>query len=526
MPRPSRPAPRARRPFALAPLLALTLSAPPASAQLTMPPDFVDDLVLGGISQPVGMAFLPDGRLLFTERTGARIRLIVNDAIATVDPVVTVPNVRTTGSEQGLLGIAADPGWPARPYLYVHYDYSGSATIRISRFTVTGDLAFTGNGSLAIDPASRYDLLTDIPDIASNHNGGTLRFGPDGMLHVSLGDDASACQAQDLTVLAGKILRLDVSALPAGAGGPPAKALLTPADNPYVGHASANARLVGHWGLRNPFRFGVDPATGRLVIGDVGQTTQEELNVVPAFGSNLQWPIYEGLVPGPATCAGVDSTDFTDPVHAYGRTQGRSVIGGVVYRRPPGGAHRFPPEYDGDVFFSDFYSSWVRRLKESGGTWAPAPAAGQPNASDWATGGTWIADWLTAPDGSLWYCRMLSGGGGGLGQLRRIRYTGVLAVPGDPAGRTEFRTPWPSPASGAVTFAFTLAAAARVGLVVYDAGGRRVREVLAPEAASAGPHAAEWDGRDAGGRRVGAGVYVAALTVDGERIERRFAVIR
>jgi glucose/arabinose dehydrogenase len=152
-----------------------------------------------------------------------------------------VPSVRSTGGEQGLLGIVVDPGFPARPYLYVHYDYSGSATIRISRYTVAGDLGFTGDGSLTIDPLTRYDILTDIPDNASNHNGGTLRFGPDGMLYDSIGDDASSCQAQSLTVLAGKILRLNVSGLPSGGGGPPAKSLITPVDNPYVSNPNANA---------------------------------------------------------------------------------------------------------------------------------------------------------------------------------------------------------------------------------------------------------------------------------------------
>jgi glucose/arabinose dehydrogenase len=507
-------------------LVACTMVAvvPPARGQLTLPPDFADDLILGAIAQPVGMAFLPDGRLLFTERANARIRLIVNDAIAAVDPVITVPNVESAGGEQGLLGIAADPGWPARPYLYIHYDYSGSPTIRISRYTVGGDLAFTGDGSLTIDPLTRYDILTDIPDNASNHNGGTLRFGPDGKLYVSLGDDASSCQAQNLTVLAGKILRLDISGLPGGGGGPPAKSLITPADNPYVGNANANARLVGYWGLRNPFRFAIDPATGNLVIGDVGQSTEEELDYVSALGRNFQWPIYEGEVPGPTTCAGVDSTTFTDPILAYPRTQGQAVNGGVIYRRPAVGANRFPPEYDGDIFYCDFYKPYVRRLKQTGGVWAPAFTTGQPNANDWATGSIYVSDWLTAPNGSLWYCVLFSAGGAGPGQLRRIRYTGTTSVP-PPPPVFEFRSPYPSPSSGSVSFAYQLAAESEVRLAIYDLRGRLVREVLRlPQ--GAGPHGAQWDGRDRHGRLAGAGVYVAALTVGGLRFERRFTLVR
>lgn len=507
-------------------VLAALAGAQPARAQFALPPGFVDDLVLAGIDEPLGMAFLADGRLLFTERTNARIRLIVNGAIAATDPMVTVPNVRSTGGEQGLLGIAMDPGWPARPYLYIHYDYSGSATIRISRYTVGGDLTFTGDGSLTIDPATRYDILTDIPDNASNHNGGTCRFGPDGMLYISLGDDASSCQGQNLTVLAGKILRLDVSALPAGGGGPPAKSLITPADNPYVANPNANARLVAYWGLRNPFRFGMDPQTGSLVIGDVGQTTQEELSHVSVLGKNLQWPIYEGEVPGPTTCAGVDSSTFTDPILAYGRTQGQAVNGGVIYRRPGSGQYQFPPEYDGDIFYSDFYSSWLRRIKHTGGAWAPAFTTGQPNANDWGTGANFVADWLTAPDGSLWYCRMLTAGGGGPGQIRRIRYTGTLSVPPNPVGQVEFRAPYPSPSNGDVAFDYSIPADAMVELVIYDFAGRRVREVYGPRVEGPVPQRRVWDGRDQEGRVVGAGIYIAALTVGGARFERRFARVR
>src|SRR5204862_7040858 len=136
---------------------------------------------------------------------------------------------------------------------------------RISRYRVTGDLAFTGNGGLTVDPASRYDLVNDIPDRASNHNGGTVRFGTDGMLYVSIGDDGS-CASQDLTSLAGKILRLDVSRLPAGAGGPALRSLVTPSGNPVVSNPDSNAHLVWSDGLRNPFRFHVDRATGGLIV--------------------------------------------------------------------------------------------------------------------------------------------------------------------------------------------------------------------------------------------------------------------
>lgn len=508
---------------ALFSIAAVTLASP-ARAQFALPPDFVDDLMIGGLSQPVSMAFLPDGRLLFVERATARIRLLVNGALAASDPVITVPNVSSTGTEQGLLGIAVDPGWPVRPYLYIHYDYTGSATIRLSRFTVAGDLSFTGNGSLTIDPATRYDILTDVPDVRSNHNGGTLRFGPDGMLYNSLGDDASGCPAQDLTVLAGKILRLDVSGLPAGGGGPPAKSLITPSDNPFVTDPNANARLVCHWGLRNPFRFGIDPETGGMVIGDVGEGSQEELDYATVTGRNFQWPIYEGNLMGPMSCTGVDSITFSDPIHVYSHAAGRAVIGGAIYRRPASAANRFPPEYDGDIFFSDFYSSWVRRLKGSGNTWSLEPSPGQPNATDWGSGGTWISDWLVSPDGALWYCRMLSGSGSGPGQLRRIRYTGTVSVSGPSLSGVEFRAPFPSPSTGNVSFEYGLPTEAPVALVIYDLGGRQVRTLVAPQVQTAGPQRVTWDGHDERGRPLAPGIYLARLIVAGHSFERRLVL--
>ena len=193
--------------------------------------------------------------------------------------------------EAGLLGIAVDPGWPARPYVYTHATAT-SGFVRISRYTVTGDLSNTGNGSLSISTSSRYDLINDIPDDAGNHNGGSVRFGPDGMLYVSLGEDADPCAAQD-TTLKGVILRLDVANLPAGSGGPPPGDLITPSDNPFattVGWMRASSIL----GLRNPYRIHIDPQNGAVFIADVGQSQWEEIDRADVGGRNFGWPVREG----------------------------------------------------------------------------------------------------------------------------------------------------------------------------------------------------------------------------------------
>ena len=506
-------------------VVALIAAARPAAAQFTLPPDFTDQAVLGGLAQPVGMAMLPDRRVLVIERETARVRLIVNGALAVVDPVMTVPDVDASYGEEGLLGIAVDPGWPARPYVYLQYTVASAPIQRIARFTVAGDLGLSGNGALTIDPASRYDVMADIPHDYQFHNAGTLRFGPDGMLYASLGDP-TVCGAQEIGDLFGKILRLDVSGLPPGPGGPAPRQLITPDDNPFVAHPDPEARLVWLWGLRNPFRFGIDPATGALAIGDVGGDNREEIDYAATPGMNFEWPIYEGELPGPYTCATVDSTQFTGPVYAHDHSQGAAVIGGVIYRRPSGASSPFPPEYEGDIFFSDFYAPWLRRLKGSGAAWALAPVAGQPNPTDWGSGPFWISDWLVAPDGALWYCRMLGGNGSGPGEIRRIVYTGVVSAGPGPAAALAFAPPYPSPAAGSVTFEFALPVAGPVSLAIHDLAGRHVRSLVDGASRPTGPHRATWDRRDRHGAAVPAGIYLARLRAAGRTLERRLILLQ
>ena len=166
--------PRLRFIGATAAILSLSLllvADTPRAHATTVPTGFSDVPALTlpngkTLDRPVGMAFLPDGRVLVIEQVSAKIRLFVNGALSTTDPVATLPDINTAGGEQGLLGIAVDPGWPARPYLYVHCDDDGGPTIRISRYTAAGDLTMSGDGHLTVDPATRYDLINDLPDAA------------------------------------------------------------------------------------------------------------------------------------------------------------------------------------------------------------------------------------------------------------------------------------------------------------------------------------------------------------------------
>src|SRR5262245_61440930 len=222
-------------------VIALLLFASTAGAA-TFPANFSDQLVASGLNAPTAFAFLPDGRALVTEQFTGAIRMVVGGV--TTGALVTVPSLNGTGPERGLLSIAVDPGWPARPYLYVHHTQV-FGTMRLIRFTAKGTLTGSGSTDLTLD--SLYQVLTGLPDAAPNHNGGGLRFGPDGKLYFSVGDDAGSCLAQDRTSFCGALYRLDVSNLPGGAGGPPPRSDITPADNPFVGSINSVEKLVYAW---------------------------------------------------------------------------------------------------------------------------------------------------------------------------------------------------------------------------------------------------------------------------------------
>lgn len=508
-------------------LLPVSLAAGSASAQTQLPTGFSDQLVVSGLDLPVGMAALPDGRVFVIEQFSANVRLIVNGALASIDPVCTIDQV-AIGGERGLLGIAVDPGWPARPYVYVHCDASvPGGTIRLSRYAVTGDLSFTGNGALSIDVASRRDLIGDLPDAASNHNGGTVRFGLDGRLYASVGEDAQACLAQDDSTLHGVILRLDVSRLPLTPGGPPALDVITPGDNPQVGASNLKRRLIDAWGLRNPFRFQIDPGSNARFIGDVGQSAYEEIDVDASGGRNFGWPYFEGPAILNAACD--TSSALTAPIAWYDRTAsggGAAVIMGPVYPAIPQPAgptdQAFPAAYTGDAFFSDYYLGFLRRLHRIGSTWALAtPEPGQPSATDWGRGFDGVSDYLVAGDGSIWYCNQATG------EVRRMVHNGSGGVVVPPESPTlVLNAPYPQPSAGAVTFSLHLGVATTVKATIHDIRGRLVRTLAAGLALGPGDHPLIWDGLDDGGRLVESGFYLARVEAGGVTRSRRVVRVR
>ncbi len=313
------------------------------------------ELVADGFESPTFVTSLPDdaSRLLVLEQYTGTITL-VHDGAKQEQPFLNIDDkVIDSGTERGLFSLAFHPNYESNGRFYVCYSNNGGATV-VEEYLVSDE-----DPNVA-DPESGEVILT-VPQPRPNHNGGMIAFSPvDNMLYVGLGDGGGANDidnnAQDLTTVLGKMLRLDVDA-----------ADLVPADNPFVDdEENPNADpLIWASGLRNPWRFSFDVNNGRLYIGDVGQGAREEIDVQNSDsdgGENYGWRVTEGFAcrGGVGQCGREEP--FTPPVVDYPRTLGRSVTGGYVYR---GSAL---PDFRGVYFFADFETSriWTFRYFASG----------------------------------------------------------------------------------------------------------------------------------------------------------------
>jgi glucose/arabinose dehydrogenase len=292
------------------------------------------------LTAPVG-----DDRLFVLEKDGL-IEIVTEDGVSEEPFLDLEVIVGSDALEQGLLGLAFHPAYESNGRFFIYYtNVDGDSRLVEYRVSADPDRA---------DPESARVLLAlDQPDI--NHNGGMLLFGPDGYLYVTLGDGGGASDefgnAQNLTTLLGSIIRLDVD------GGDP---YAVPPDNPFAGDPDASSEIWAY-GLRNPWRIDIDPATGLVYIADVGQDRWEEVSVMPlaSAGANFGWPIVEGFECYRAeTC---NSEGMVEPVIAYPHAEGCSVTGGFVYR---GAAI---PELQGHYFYGDWCGQWVRSFRYEDG---------------------------------------------------------------------------------------------------------------------------------------------------------------
>ncbi|WP_294819955.1 PQQ-dependent sugar dehydrogenase [uncultured Flavobacterium sp.] len=370
-------------------------------------------VVAQGLNQPTDIAYGYDDRMFVTEQ-GGKIKMIVqveDDAdITTFLDLSTL--VDTQSDEGGLLGMTFHPEFETNGYFYVNYTNTEGNTV-IARYGLNAtDL------NLA-EPNSAVILLT-IDQPYANHNGGSLKFGPDGYLYIGMGDGGGAGdpenRAQNINTLLGKMLRIDVSET----------GYTSPAGNPYLGVDGADE--IWATGLRNPWKFSFDRTTGDLWTGDVGQGDREEINHVPSTeaGVNYGWRCYEGLEEfDMSECSGING--FTAPVAQYTHDTtdgGCSITGGYVYRGS------IFTNLQGKYVFADFCTNKIGVLgADNVITWSDAFEGGFSTFGEDISGELYVAG---RSNGTIY--KILDSSTSGTGDLMGGAYT----VYPNPAGQEVF----------------------------------------------------------------------------------------
>jgi glucose/arabinose dehydrogenase len=325
--------------------------------------------VATGLDSVTFITHAGDDRLFLTLRAG-RIVILAGGAVRS-QPFLDIHTLTTVDSERGLLSVAFHPRYAENGFFFIDYTNLRGDTV-IARYQVSSD-------PNRADPASARILLT-ITQPFPNHNGGQLQFGPDGYLYIGMGDGGAsfdpACRAQNPSELLGKILRIDVNQ---NVSTSPFYGI--PADNPFRGPGDP-ADEIWASGLRNPWRFSFDRATGDLWIGDVGQGRREEVDFQSASsrgGENYGWKVMEGTLCSstdacPTSTPRCDSTAYTDPVLEFDHDPFCSITGGYVYR-----GTRLP-QLRGTYFFGDFCTGTIWAASREGtGFTVRTLAGGVPN---------------------------------------------------------------------------------------------------------------------------------------------------
>lgn len=404
----------------VAPLLAL--SGGGGSQPAVAAPAGLVDVAVGSAASPTAVEQLPNGRVVVLEQATGRVRLI--DPPGGVLPTPALDLDVCSGGERGLLGFTHDPDFGRTGRVYVYYTRDapglpGGCVNRVSAFTMQGD---------TIVASSEQVLIDNISSVNGNHNAGDLEVGNDGFLYVSTGDagrdprgDSGAGgandAARDLSLLNGKILRLDrATGLPAP-GNPLANGVACGSRGNVPSTPTTPCREIFAWGLRNPYRFAFDPNTSatRFFVNDVGQVTREEVNEGRA-GADYGWNLREGRCPRGENppCAGPPA-GLTDPVTDYPRQFGTYITGGAFV---PDGL--WPAEYDGAYLFAD---------GGTGSMWILSRGGAVDYGTPFTTGVGGLADmaFVLEPDG-LWLYYTLNGSD----QVRKLTITNPAVTPPGP----------------------------------------------------------------------------------------------
>ncbi len=303
-----------------------------------------------GLSQPIVITNAGDARLFIAEKFG-KIKIVNSNGSLEATPFLDIENKVSAVGERGLLGIAFSPNYQESGVFYVHYSNLEGNTV-IARYSVSD------NPNIA-NPME--EIIFTVIQPFSNHNGGTISFGPDGYLWIGLGDGGSAgdpdANGQNIQTAFGKILRLEVSS---------GSSYTIPLDNPFVNENGLDE--IWAYGLRNPWKFTFDFTENEVWIADVGQSQVEEINriSIAEAGVNYSWRCYEGE-DAYNTSGCVAANEMTFPVATYFHTNGRcSITGGNVYRGT------IYPNLQGKYIFADYCTDEIGLLdlENNSITWA------------------------------------------------------------------------------------------------------------------------------------------------------------
>src|SRR5215204_30010 len=357
----------------------LALPTEPAHSIAAVPTGFTVSQVTSGLTAPTDIEFAPDGRLFVAEQAG-RVRIAKPDGtLVTFLDIST--KVDSTG-ERGLQALTFDPSFSTNRYVYLHYTKKATSTTpvhnRVVRVTASGDKVVAGSEKLIFKLGNQR---------SDHHMGGAIDFGKDGKLYIATGDNETPTNSQQLTNLFGKLLRIN-------------KDGTIPTDNPFYATASGKNRAIWALGLRNPFKFAIQPTTGTTFINDVGEDAWEEINR-GAAGANYGWPRYEGPESNPA---------YRNPVFAYrngSMKDTRCAITSGAFYNPT--TRQYPSGYVGDYFFADLCSGWIRTRDATTG-----------EVRGFATGLERPIDLEVSKAGELYY--LLRGSSSTPGSVSKIRY--------------------------------------------------------------------------------------------------------
>lgn len=437
--------------------------------------------------QPVFLTYIPDGsgRIAVVQQNGI-IMLFANDTSASaVDTLLDISGLISSSSgEEGLLGLAFDPNFTRNRHFYVDYTAPNPLRTVIERFT-----------ALPVPP-QRTDnatgfVILEIDQPYTNHNGGMIAFGPDTDFYIGMGDGGAGGDpdnnAQDRTRLLGKILRIDVLDTTATTH------YRIPPDNPYAGNTNGYREEIWAYGFRNPWRYSFDPLTGRLWVGDVGQDSWEEVDIVEP-GKNYGWRIMEGShCYNPAS--GCDTTGLRFPIIDYSHAYGIAITGGYVYR----GTAR--PDLVGAYIYGDYGSGRVWMLTAPDGVLLSDTLLFQLPFS--------ISSFGTDENSELYF---VSYSGSSTDKIYRFAPQPAVGVGKGPGANSpsgyELSYNYPNPFNPTTDIQFTIPVGTNyhTSLRVYDIFGREIA-VLVNGRQSAGVHTVTFDASN-----LASGVYFYRLS--------------